>query len=356
MGIFDKMAEMGHEQLVFCYDKETGLRMIIGVHDTTLGPALGGCRMWPYESEEAAIEDVMRLSRGMTYKNSAMGLRLGGGKTVVLEHRHGEKTEMMMRAIGRFVDTLGGRYITAEDVGTSVPDMAIAAEESRFVAGLPEASGDPSAATAMGVYVSLKAALQEAFGTEEIRGRRIAVQGLGHVGMILCQLLQDDGATLIVTDIDPEKVAEAVRRWGATPVAADAVYDQECDVYMPCALGATLNDDTIPRLKVKAVVGSANNQLKEPHHGKMLHDRGIVYAPDFVANGGGVINVADELHPDGYHPDRARKRVAAIGDRMREIFRIAREQGILPHEAADHMAETRIAQMAGVNRMFVPRR
>ena len=356
MGIFDKMAEMGHEQLVFCYDKTTGLRMIIGVHDTTLGPALGGCRMWPYESEEAAIEDVMRLSRGMTYKNSAMGLKLGGGKTVVLEHKHGEKNEMVMRAIGRFVDTLGGRYITAEDVGTSVPDMAIAAEESRFVAGLPEASGDPSAATAMGVYASLQAALQEAFGSSEVRGRRIAVQGLGHVGMILCQLLKDDGASLVVTDIDAAKVEEAVRRWGATAVQADAVYDQDCDVYMPCALGATLNDDTIPRLKVKAVVGSANNQLKEPRHGRMLHDRGIVYAPDFVVNGGGVINVAEELHPDGYHAERAKKRVEAIGERMREIFRIARDQGILPHEAADHMAEARIAKMAGVNRMFVPRR
>ncbi len=356
MGIFDKMAEMGHEQLVFCYDKATGLRMIIGVHDTTLGPALGGCRMWPYQSEEAAIEDVMRLSRGMTYKNSAMGLRLGGGKTVVLEHKHGEKNEMIMRAIGRFVDTLGGRYITAEDVGTSVPDMAIAAEESRFVAGLPEASGDPSGATAMGVYVSLKAALQEAFGSEEIAGKRIAVQGMGHVGMILCDQLHKDGAKLFVSDIDQAKVAEAVERWGATAVEPDAIYDLDCDVYMPCALGATLNDDTIPRLKVKAVVGSANNQLKEPRHGKMLHDRGIVYAPDFVANGGGVINVAEELHPDGYHAERAKKRVSQIGDRMRDIFRIAREQGILPHEAADHMAEERIAQMAAVNRMFVPRR
>ena len=234
--------------------------------------------------------------------------------------------------------------------------MAIAAEESSFVAGLPEASGDPSGATAMGVYVSLKAALQEAFGSEEIKGRRIAVQGMGHVGMILCDQLHKDGAKLFVSDIDQAKVAEAVERWAATAVEPDAIYDLDCDVYMPCALGATLNDDTIPRLKVKAVVGSANNQLKEPRHGKMLHDRGIVYDPDFVANGGGVINVAEELHPDGYHAERAKKRVNQIGDRMRDIFRISREQGILPHEAADHMAEERIAQMAAVNRMFVPRR
>ncbi|MDA8345841.1 MAG: leucine dehydrogenase [Thermaerobacter sp.] len=356
MGIFDKMAEMGHEQLVFCYDKATGLRMIIGVHDTTLGPALGGCRMWPYESEEAAIEDVMRLSRGMTYKNSAMGLRLGGGKTVVLQHERGEKDEMTMRAIGRFVETLGGRYVTAEDVGTSVQDMAIAAEESRSVRGLPEASGDPSIATAYGVYMALKASLQEAFGSEEVRGRKIAVQGLGHVGVLLCEQLHKDGAELYVTDIDQARIDEAVRRFDAHPVAPDAIYDQPCDVYSPCALGATLNDDTIPRLKVKVVVGSANNQLKEPRHGKLLQERGIVYAPDFVANGGGVINVADEMHPDGYHKERAFSRVAQIYDRMREIFRIAREQGIAPHEAADHMAEERIARIAAVNRMFIPRR
>ena len=356
MGIFEKMAEMGHEQLVFCYDKSTGLRMIIGVHDTTLGLALGGCRMWPYASEEEALEDVMRLSRGMTYKNSAMGLRLGGGKTVVLQHERGEKDEMIMRAIGRFVDTLGGRYYTAEDVGTSVQDMAIAAEESRYVRGLPEASGDPSVATAYGVYVALKASLREAFGSEQIRGRKIAVQGLGHVGVLLCERLQGDGAELYVTDIDQGKIDEAVRRFGAHPVAPDAIYDLDCDVYAPCALGATLNDNTIPRLKAKVVVGSANNQLKEPRHGNMLQERGIVYAPDFVANGGGVVNVADEMHPDGYHKDRAFSRVAQIYDRILEIFRIAREQGIAPHEAADRMAEDRVARIAAVNRMFVPRR
>ncbi len=355
MGIFDKMAEMGHEQLVFCYDKSTGLRMIIGVHDTTLGPALGGCRMWPYESEEAALEDVMRLSRGMTYKNSAMGLRLGGGKTVVLQRQRGEKDEMTMRAIGRFVETLGGRYVTAEDVGTSVQDMAIAAEESRNVRGLPEASGDPSVATAYGVYVALKASLLEGFGNEQIRGRKIAVQGLGHVGVLLCERLHEEGAELFVTDIDQAKIDEAVARFAAHPVAPDAIYDQDCDVYCPCALGATLNDNTIPRLKVKVVAGSANNQLKEPRHGKMLQELGIVYAPDFVANGGGVINVADEMHPDGYHRERAFSHVAKIYDRIREIFRISREQGIAPHEAADHMAEERIARIAQVNRMFVPR-
>ncbi len=355
MGIFDKMAEMGHEQLVFCYDKASGLRMIIGLHDTTLGPALGGCRMWPYASEEEAIEDVMRLSRGMTYKNAAMGLRLGGGKAVVLEHQRGEKTEITMRAIGRFVETLGGRYVTAEDVGTSVQDMEIAAEESGHVRGLPQASGDPSVATAHGVYVALRASLHEAYGDETVRGRKIAVQGLGHVGVLLCERLHDDGAELYVTDIDQAKIDEACRRFGAHAVAPDAIYDQACDVYCPCALGATLNDDTIPRLQVKVVVGSANNQLKEPRHGKMLQERGVVYAPDFVANGGGVINVADEMHPGGYHRDRAFSRVARIYDRMLDIFRIAREQGIAPHEAADHLAEERIRKIAQVNRMFVPR-
>lgn len=355
MGIFDRMAEYGHEQLVFCYDRESGLRMIIGIHDTTLGPALGGCRMWPYQTEEDALEDVLRLSRGMTYKNSAMGLRLGGGKTVVLQRERGDKDELKMRAIGRFVETLGGRYMTAEDVGTSVQDMAIAAEESSSVRGLSEASGDPSIATAYGVYVAMKASLGEAFGSEEFAGRTVAVQGLGHVGVLLCERLSAEGAKLIVTDIDAARVDEAVSRFGAKAVEPDAIYGQECDVFCPCALGAILNDDTIPRLKAKVVAGSANNQLKEPRHGRMLQERGIVYAPDFVANGGGVINVADELHAGGYNHDRAYQRVAQIYARVKDIFAIAREQNIPPHEAADRFAEERIARIGRLNRMFIPR-
>lgn len=356
MGIFDRMAEHGHEQLVFCYDRESGLRMIIGIHDTTLGPALGGCRLWPYAGEDEAIEDVLRLSRGMTYKNAAMGLRLGGGKAVVLQHERGDKDEMLMRAIGRFVETLGGRYFTAEDVGTSVQDMAIAAEESSAVKGLPEASGDPSIATAYGVFVAMRAALGEAFGSEEMAGRTVAVQGLGHVGVLLCERLSAEGAKLVVTDIDQERVREAAKRFSARAVAPDEIYDQECDVFAPCALGAILNDETIPRLRAKVVVGSANNQLKEPRHGQMLQDRGILYAPDYVANGGGVVNVADEMHRGGYNHDRAFQRVAQIYGRMKEIFALARAHGVPPHEAADRLAEERIERLGRVSRMFVPRR
>ena len=320
MGIFEQMAQYGHEQLVFCYDKSTGLRAIIAIHDTTLGPALGGLRMWQYEREEDAVTDVLRLSRGMTYKNSAMGLNLGGGKAVLWGDPRTDKSEELFRAFGKFVESLGGRYITAEDVGTTVEDLNYILMETDHAAGRAELSGDPSPVTAYGVFMGLKAAVKKVFGTEELKGRKVAVQGLGKVGMALCEYLHDAGARLTVADINPEAVERAKREFGATVVAPDEIYGVECDIFAPCALGAVMNDDTIPQLKCRIVAGSANNQLKEPRHGDMLRERGILYAPDFVINGGGVINVAEEYHPAGYGRDRALARVATIYDKLLRIF------------------------------------
>lgn len=353
MGIFEQMAQYGHEQLVFCYDKSTGLRAIIAIHDTTLGPALGGLRMWPYEREEDAITDVLRLARGMTYKNSAMGLNLGGGKAVLWGDPHTDKSEELFRAFGKFVETLGGRYITAEDVGTTVEDMNYVLMETDHACGRAEVSGDPSPVTAYGVFMGIKACVKQVFGTEELKGKKIAVQGLGKVGYHLCRYLHEAGAELIVTDIDPEAVERAKQEFGAKAVAPDEIYTVECDIFAPCALGAILNDDTIPGLKCRIVAGAANNQLKEPRHGNMLRERGILYAPDFVINGGGVINVAEEYHPQGYSRERALKRVETIYDKLLRVFQIAEERKISTAEAADVMAEERMHRIHQLNRIYL---
>ncbi len=353
MGIFEQMAQYGHEQLVFCYDKSTGLRAIIAIHDTTLGPALGGLRMWQYEREEDAVTDVLRLSRGMTYKNSAMGLNLGGGKAVLWGDPRTDKSEELFRAFGKFVESLGGRYITAEDVGTTVEDLNYILMETDHAAGRAELSGDPSPVTAYGVFMGLKAAVKKVFGTEELKGRKVAVQGLGQVGMAQREYLHDAGARLTVADINPEAVERAKREFGATVVAPDEIYGVECDIFAPCALGAVLNDDTIPQLKCRIVAGSANNQLKEPRHGDMLRERGILYAPDFVINGGGVINVAEEYHPAGYSRDRALARVATIYDKLLRIFQIAEERNISTAAAADVLAEERMQKIHQLNRMYL---
>ncbi|MFO7273579.1 MAG: Glu/Leu/Phe/Val dehydrogenase dimerization domain-containing protein [Bacillota bacterium] len=353
MGIFEQMAQYGHEQLVFCYDKSTGLRAIIAIHDTTLGPALGGLRMWPYEREEDAITDVLRLSRGMTYKNSAMGLNLGGGKAVLWGDPRTDKSEELFRAFGKFVESLGGRYITAEDVGTTVADMNYVMMETDHVCGREEVSGDPSPVTAYGVFMGIKACVKHVFGSEDLKGKKVAVQGLGKVGYHLCKHLHEAGAELIVTDIDPELVEKAKAEFGAKAVAPDEIYSVECDIFSPCALGAILNDETIPKLKCKIVAGAANNQLKEPRHGDMLRKRGILYAPDFVINGGGVINVAEEYHPQGYDRERALKRVATIYDKLLRVFKIAEERNISTAEAADVMAEERMRKIHQLNRIYL---
>lgn len=304
------METYDYEQLLFCQDKDSGLKAIIAIHDTTIGPALGGTRMWTYESEAAAIEDALRLSRGMTYKNAAAGLNLGGGKTVIIGDPRKDKNEAMFRAFGRFIQGLNGRYITAEDVGTTVEDMDIVYEETDYVTGVSPAfgsSGNPSPVTAYGVYRGIKAAAKEAFGTDMLEGKVVAVQGVGNVAYNLCRHLHEEGAKLIVTDINKEAVQRAVEEFDAQAVDPNDIYGVECDIYAPCALGATINDETIPQIKAKVIAGAANNQLKETRHGDLIHELGIVYAPDYVINAGGVINVADELV--GYNRERALKKL-----------------------------------------------
>lgn len=351
LDIFKYMEEHGHEQLVFCYDKASGLKAIIGIHDTTLGPALGGCRMWPYASEDEAITDVLRLAKGMTYKNAAMGLNLGGGKTVVIGDARTDKTEEMFRALGRFVEGLGGRYITAEDVGIGTADVTWVNQETDYVVGLPGKSGDPSLATAFGVFQGMRAAAKHVWDDESLAGKTVAVQGLGNVGYNLCRHLHEAGAKLLVADIYEDRVQKIVGEFGATAVPPEQIHAAECDIYAPCALGAVINDETIPELKCKIVAGSANNQLAEPRHGAELHRRGILYAPDFIINGGGVINVAYELSSGGYDRERAFAHVATIYDRLQRVFAISQEQDIPTYQAADMLAEQRIGAIGAIQRI-----
>lgn len=342
MNLFSLAADQGHEQIVFCHDAESGLKAIIGIHDTTLGPALGGCRMWPYQSEEAALIDVLRLSRGMTYKNAVMGLSHGGGKAVIIGDPRTDKSPQLWQAFGRFVQGLGGRYITAEDVGVSVDDMEHVAATTRWVVGRAGVSGDPSPVTAFGVYRGIKAAARHALGDDSLQGLSIAVQGLGKVGRHLCRHLAAEGARLVVADLDPQAVAETVAAYGAAAVAADAVVDAAVDIFSPCALGAVINDATVDRLRCRIVAGAANNQLAEARHGEELRRRGILYAPDFVINGGGVINVAEEFYPGGYNRERVWARVAAIYDKLLHIFATSAGAGICTAVAAERLAEERI--------------
>lgn len=354
MKLFDYMSEQGHEQVVFCHDRVSGLKAIIAIHDTTLGPALGGCRMWPYDSEEKALVDVLRLSRGMTYKNAAMGLNLGGGKAVIIGDPRRDKSEELFRAFGKFVQSLGGRYVTAEDVSVTTDDVAFVAQETRWAVGLPERSGNPAPATAYGVYRGIKACLREAFGSENLSGRTVAVQGVGAVGFHLCRYLKEAGARLIVTDIFEDKLEQARREFDAEVVPPDAIFDAQGDVFAPCALGSVINDDTVGRLRCRIVAGSANNQLAADRHAAALAARNILYAPDYVINGGGVINVSEEFQPGGYNQDRAYARVAQIHDKLLQIFAISRQRGITTAEAADLMAEQRIETIGRLRRLYVP--
>jgi leucine dehydrogenase len=333
-----------HEQVVVCHEPEAGLRAIIAVHDTTLGPALGGIRMWRYDSDEAALTDVLRLARGMTYKNAAAGLDLGGGKTVVVGDPRTDKTELLFRALGRFVDSLGGRYLAAEDVGTSTADAELVALETRHITGLPVergGSGDPSPMTAWGVFCGIRAALAEAGLGGGLAGARVAVQGAGHVGAGLVGHLLDAGADVTVADLYPDRVEPLVAR-GAAACPVEEIDAVECDVFAPCALGAVVRPDTVGRLRCRVVAGAANNQLLDRAMGDALHARGIVYAPDFVINAGGVINIAEELGRP-YDAGRARRSVERIADTLAEVFARSRRDGVAPHIAADRLAEERIA-------------
>jgi leucine dehydrogenase len=341
MQIFEMMTETGHEQLVMCSDRSCGYRGIIAIHDTTLGPALGGTRFWNYNSETDAILDALRLARAMTFKNAVAGLSLGGGKAVIIGDNHTTRREMLFRAHGRFIESLGGRYVTAEDVGTTANDMEFVHVETDYVSGLPTRSGDPSPVTARGVFRAIQASARMRWGSESVSGRTVAVQGLGHVGHYLCRELHAAGAGLIVTDIDARKVSDVVDECGAQPVAPDEIYAAAADIFAPCALGGILNDETIPRLKVEIIAGGANNQLLEERHGEVIEERGILYAPDFVANAGGVINVYGEIA--GWSPQRALRKADEIFQTTLGVFEIARDQGVPTYRAAERLAERRLA-------------
>jgi leucine dehydrogenase len=349
--VFQKLAEYRYEQLVFCHDKATGLRAIIAIHDTTLGPALGGCRMYPYMSEEEAIVDVLRLARGMTYKAAASGLNLGGGKSVIIGNPE-VKSEELLRSFGRYIETLGGRYIVAEDVGTSTEDMEHIRIETSHVVGVDVThggSGDPAPFTALGVLQGMRACAEEVFGRPSLEGRTVAVQGLGNVGYKLCELLHDDGATLMVTDLHEEVVEQAVQEFGAKPVEPDEILSLSCDILAPCALGAVVNDMSLPNFRCSIIAGSANNILLEARHGEALAERGILYAPDYVINAGGLINVADEL--EGYDKTRATKRVARIYDSVKSIIAISKRDKVPTNVAADTLALERIDAISSIERL-----
>lgn len=354
---FDYMQKHGYEQLVYYYDRFSGLKGFICIHNTTLGPALGGTRVWEYADEEDAVLDVMRLARGMTKKAACAGLNLGGGKAVIIGNskalrKDTVRREAFWRSFGRYVDSLGGRFITAEDVGTSPDDMALVRMETDHVVGLPTTSGDPSPFTAIGVLKGIKACLKEVNGSAKLEGIRVAVEGVGHVGSALCDMLKEEGAILTICDIDQEAVRTVAERTGATIVDKEAIYDVDCDVFAPCALGAILNDNSIPRLKAKIIAGSANNQLEDSErHGKMVHDLGLTYAPDYVINAGGLINVYNEII--GYCKDAALADVDRIYDRIREIIRESRETNTPAYLVADRMAERRIEMMRNINSIYI---
>ena len=343
-GVFGHPSFAGHEQVVFCFDKSTGLKAIIAIHDTTLGPALGGTRMWNYSNENEAINDVLRLSRGMTYKAAISGLKLGGGKAVIIGDSKSQKTPELFRKYGEFVEHLGGRYITAEDVGTSTSDMENIRQSTRHVTGLPEnmgGSGDPSPVTAYGVFMGMKASALQFWGSDKLNGKKVMVQGVGHVGQHLVRLLTEEGAQVMVTDILESNIATMEKSYGAKRVAPEMVYDLEMDIYAPCALGATLNAENIGRLNCSIVAGAANNQLaREMEDGQLLKEKGILWAPDFLINAGGLINVYSELK--GYNRDAALAQASKIYDTTLEILRKAAQEDITTIKAAKIIAEERI--------------
>ena len=337
-----------HEEVLFSFDRTTGLRAIIAVHDTTLGPALGGTRMWPYATEAEALHDVLRLSRGMTYKSALAGLDLGGGKAVIIGDARTDKTEAMFRRFGRFVDSLNGRYITAEDVGMSTTEMVNIRKETNYVAGLPEemgGSGDPSPVTAYGVFCGMKAAAKTAYGTDNLSGRKVAIQGAGNVGRYLVGHLVKEGAIVHLTDIQEDKLAEIKAEYPAVNIVEpEDIYNVDMDIYSPCALGATVNDETLKKLKCSVIAGAANNQLAdENRHGLAVMERGILYAPDFLINAGGIINCAWERK--GYDRKAALNQTENIYNTAMSIFKRSQEEKIPTYLAANEAAEHRVRSM-----------
>jgi leucine dehydrogenase len=348
--VITQMSLHNHEQVVFCNDNETGLKAIVAIHNTVLGPSLGGTRMWAYKNEMEALTDVLRLSRGMTYKSSVAGLNLGGGKAVIIGDSKTQKNEALMRRFGKFINSLSGKYITAEDVGVNTKDMEYIKMETDFVTGLPEnmgGSGDPSPVTAYGVYLAMKASAKEKWGNDSISGKKIVVQGIGNVGESLVKYLVKDGAKVYINDINEERLKLMAKETGAEVIASDKLYDLEMDIYAPCALGATVNTDTLNRLKCAIICGSANNQLADENvHGKMVIEKNILYAPDFVVNAGGIINVFYEL--EGYNRERALAHAEKIYQTTLNIFKLSKEQNIPTYMAANSLAEKRIADIGKV--------
>lgn len=340
MKIIEKNTDGEYERLLVCSEDSTNYRAIIALHSTKLGPALGGARFWNYHNEEAAINDALRLARGMTYKNALAGLPFGGGKSIIIGDNKRADRESLFRTHGRFVETLQGSYITAEDVGTSPADMEYVLMETEHVAGLAGRSGDPSPVTARGVFRALLASANYRWGTDDISRKTISIQGCGHVGYHLAKELHQAGARLVVADVDVERAGRVVSEFNASVVRPEEIYGVEADIFSPCALGGIINDETIPQLKVEIVVGAANNQLLETKHGDALAERNILYAPDYVANAGGVINGCRELL--GWEQTRSHGKVNEIYDTVLNIFRIAKEDGIPTYRAADRLAESRL--------------
>jgi leucine dehydrogenase len=338
-----------HEQVVFCHDKDSGLKAIIAIHNTTLGPALGGTRMWPYASEEDALVDVLRLSKGMTYKAAAAGLNLGGGKAVIIGDPKKDKTEFLFRTFGAYVNSLNGKYITAEDVGTSVSDMSYVFMETPYVTGIPVSfggSGDPSPYTAHGVLMGVKAAAKYKLGADNLKGLRVGVQGLGNVGSHLVDYLMKEGAVVTVADIDKDKIKKVTDRHQVQVLDPEEIITSDCDIFAPCALGAVINDRTIQKLKCKIIAGGANNQLAELRHGDALLELGILYAPDYVINAGGLMNVFVEL--EGYSSERAFEKTTQVYDNLMQVFKISKEENIGTQRAADRLAEKRIKSIGSL--------
>lgn len=349
MSVFEHIIGDGYEQVVFCNDDQSGLRAIIAIHSTALGPALGGTRFFPYSTEEEALGDVLRLAKGMTYKAAAAGLDLGGGKAVIIGDPRRIKSEELLRAYGRFIESLGGRYITAEDVGTFLEDMDIVRRESRWVTGCSRTyggSGDPSPVTAYGVLQGIKACALEVFGDANLKGRTIALQGVGKVGYAVCGYLVKEGAKVTIADVDVDNLGRAVGDFGVATTSLDKIHAMDVDIFTPCALGSVINDDTVSQLRCKIVAGAANNQLQREEHGDKLRDLGILYAPDFVINAGGLINVEDELR--GYDRERAMMKVEGIYKGLQMIFSMAREKNISTARAAIEYAEDRIRKISRI--------
>ena len=335
MSFFDLKDFADHEQVSFCRDPDSNLTAIIAVHSTVLGPAVGGCRMWTYESDTAALTDALRLSRGMTYKNAMAGLPFGGGKAVIMGDAKTDKTPELFKSFGQFMNRLNGSYITAEDVGITPADMAIVNTVTPHVSGLEGKSGDPSPLTARGTWQGIKAAVKERLNRDSLDGLRVAVQGVGHVGYYLCEFLHNEGVELIVSDVNQESLDRVRDQFNATVVSVNEIYDAEVDVYSPCALGATINDQTIDRLKCSIIAGAANNQLSEDRHGRALMERGILYCPDYVINAGGIINISFE---GDYHREDAEAKVDKIYQTLIEIFQRSAADSIPTNSIADHMA------------------